>query len=121
MMRRVSPRQTKRMMRQMGMKMDELAGVEEVVFRLADKELVVESPSVTALEIQGQRVFQVMGEKVVERALGTAAARPEPNPEDVHLLVAQTGASAEEAKRALQESGGNLAEALLWLQGKARI
>lgn len=120
MMRRISPRQTKRMMRQMGMKMEELAGVEEVIFRLADKELVVESPSVTALEVQGQRMFQVTGERVVERALAFAAGAPEPSPEDIQLLVAQTGVSPNEAKRALQDAGGNLAEALLALQGKAR-
>lgn len=107
-------------MRQMGMRMEELDGVEEVIFRLADKELVVESPSVTALEVQGQKVFQVTGKRVVERPLAATPAALEPNPEDVQLLVAQTGASAEEAKRALQEAKGNLAEALLTLQGKAK-
>lgn len=104
----------------MGMKMEELEGVEEVVFRLADKELVVESPSVTALELQGQRVFQVTGERVVERRLAAAPEAAEPNLEDAQLLAAQTGAPIDEAKRALREARGNLAEALLALQSRAR-
>jgi len=41
MRRRVSPRNAKRMMQRMGMNMGEMPDVEEVIFKTADKEIVV--------------------------------------------------------------------------------
>ena len=54
MHRRVNPREAKRMMRRMGMNMNAMSDVEEVVIRTSTKELVIEEPEVAILELQGQ-------------------------------------------------------------------
>ncbi len=69
---RVNPRQAKMLMKQLGYK--ELEDVEEVVIRMADRELVIRSPSVAEMNVQGQQMFQVVGQ--LRRSLGRAAVRP---------------------------------------------
>ena len=102
----------KRMMKRMGMSLDKLDGVKEVVFKMEDKELVVENPDVSILKIQGQKIFQVAGE-ISERKLKKAEKTfPE---EDIQLVAQQSGASVEEAKAALMECNGDLAKAILLL------
>ena len=115
MRRRVSPRNAKRMMQRMGMNMETMPDVEEVIFRTADKEIVVENAQVAVIEMQGQKIFQVTGE-VNERALETQEAKVTIPEEDVQLVADQTGKSMEDAKRALETSDGDLAKAILLLQ-----
>jgi nascent polypeptide-associated complex subunit alpha len=114
--RRVNPREAKRMMQRMGMSMDTVADVEHVVIRTASKEIMIEQPEVAILAVQGQKIYQVTGgkvtEKIVERKSSGVAE------EDVKLVADQTGKSDQEARRALEESGGDLAKAILLLQSK---
>ena len=114
MHRRVNPREAKRMMQRMGMNMDTVADVEQVVIKTSGKEITIEEPEVAILELQGQKIFQITGGKITEKAserktLGIAE-------EDVRLVADQTGKSVDEARRALEESGGDLAKAILLLQ-----
>jgi nascent polypeptide-associated complex subunit alpha len=116
MHRRVNPREARRMMQRMGMSMDAVADVEQVVIRTSNKEISIEEPEVAVLEVQGQKIFQVTGGKITEKAterkpLGIAE-------EDARLVADQTGKSLDEARRALEESGGDLAKAILLLQSK---
>jgi nascent polypeptide-associated complex subunit alpha len=113
--RKVSPRAAKRMMQRMGMNMGEIPDIQEVIFRTSDKEIVVESAQVAVIEMQGQKIFQVTGE-VSERGLEKQAPKVPIAEEDAQLVADQTGKSVEEAKRALEESDGDLAKAILLLQ-----
>jgi nascent polypeptide-associated complex subunit alpha len=115
MRRRMSPRNAKRMMQRMGMNMEEMPDVQEVILRTVDKEIVVENPQVAILAMQGQKIFQVTGE-VNERALESQESRVIIPEEDMQLVADQTGKSLEEAKRALESSDGDLAKAILLLQ-----
>ncbi len=115
MRRRVSPRQAKRMMQRMGLSMDNVPDVEQVVIKTRLKEIVIEEPDVAVLEVQGQRVFQVAGGKISEKAVERKLVVAE---EDVRLVADQTGKSVEEARRALEECDGDLAKAILLLQSK---
>jgi len=117
--RRISPREAKRMMQRMGMSMGEMPDVQEVIFKTGKKEIVVENPQVAILDLQGQKIFQVSGERITERAVEKEEAAEITIPEeDVRLVADQTGKSMEEAKRALEESEGDLAKAILLLQTK---
>mgnify|MGYP001125010411 CR=1 FL=1 len=115
-------RDAKRMMQKMGMKMDEIDGVTEVLIRTSTREIVIEEPVVTSIVAQGQRMYQITGGISHERSplaetekerLKTAPEIPE---EDIRLVAEQTAKSLDEAKAALQASGGNLAEAIVSLQ-----
>ncbi|MCW4023393.1 MAG: nascent polypeptide-associated complex protein [Candidatus Bathyarchaeota archaeon] len=115
MRRKMSPRNAKRMMQKMGMNMGEMPEVEEVIFRSSTKELVVENPQVAVIDMGGQKIFQVTGE-VTERALEGADEPIQIAEEDAQLVADQTGKSLEDAKRALEQSEGDLAKAILLLQ-----
>jgi nascent polypeptide-associated complex subunit alpha len=100
----------------MGMSMDAVADVEQVVIKTSAKEITIEEPEVAVLEVQGQKIYQVTGGKITEKA-----AERKPSgiaEEDVRLVADQTGKSPDEARRALEESGGDLAKAILLLQSK---
>ncbi len=111
-------RDAKRMMQKMGMKIDEIDGVTEVLIRTATREIIIEEPVVTSVVVQGQRMYQVTGGSSHERAPSAEAAQPEVPEEDVNLVATQTGKTVDEAKTALKESGGDLAEAILRLKQK---
>jgi len=110
--RRVSPREAKRMMQRMGLSMEGIHDVEEVIIRTSTKEIIVENPEVAVLDMHGQKIFQVTGQ-VTEKKIEKEMEIPE---EDVRLVADQTGKSMEEAKKALEETGGDLAKAILLLQ-----
>ncbi len=117
MQRRMNPRDARRMMQRMGMNMEGVEDVTEVIIRTPTKEIVVEAPEVAIVNVQGQKIFQVAGGNVSERApQRQAGAAPKVSEEDVQLVAGQTGKSAEQARAALEESGGDLAKAILLLQ-----
>ena len=120
MNRRMNPREQKRMMQRMGMNMDQVADVQQVIIRTTGKDIVIDEPEVAILEVQGQKMYQVIGGQVSEQApsqrLTSAASAPAFSEEDVRLVADQTGKSFEKAKEALEECQGDLAKAILLLQ-----
>ena len=120
MNRRMNPREQRRLMQRMGMNMDSVPDVQQVVIRTTGKDIVIDEPEVAILQVQGQKMYQVIGGQVSEQApskyQSAAAAKPAFSEEDVRLVADQTGKSFEKAKEALQECGGDLAKAILLLQ-----
>jgi len=100
------------MMQRMGMSMGAMPDVEQVIFKTSTKEIIVENPEVAVMEMQGQKVFQVTGEKIVEKAVEKAVKIPE---EDVQLVATQANVSPEQARAALEQTEGDLAQAILLL------
>jgi len=107
---RIDKRQMERAMRQMGIKTTELEGVREVVIKLSDKEIVLPNAQVTLTEMPGQRSYQVSGEEFERRP------EPEVAEEDVKLVMEQAGVDREAAVKALKETGGDIAAAILKLK-----
>jgi nascent polypeptide-associated complex subunit alpha len=116
----MSPRKMKGMLKNMGINIDELEGVTEVIIRLPDKEIIIENASVAVMDAQGVRSYQISGD-TRERSLSIA---PEPGLEpdipdsDVELVAAQTGALPDLARAALLEARGDLAAAIMKLTAK---
>jgi len=111
-MRRVNPREAKRMMQRMGLSMGEMPDVQQVVFKTSTKEIIIENPAVAVLDMKGQKIFQVTGEKIVEKLIEKKVTFPE---EDVQLVATQANVSVEEARIALEQTKGDLAQAILLL------
>jgi len=96
-------------MKQLGINIQDIGNVEEVIIRTSDKEYIFKDAEVTVMEAQGQKTYQIVGTpEIVERERGI----PE---EDIKLVMEKTGKTAEEAKKALEESNGDIAEAILKL------
>jgi len=85
---------------------------EEVVIKTKDKEIIVQNPEVAVLEVQGQKIFQVMGGEISEKKREKAIIIPE---EDVQLVAQQAKVSLDQARAALEQTGGDLAQAILLL------
>jgi len=111
-MRRVSPREAKRMMQRMGLNMGAMPDVQEVIFKTSTKEIRIENPEVAVMEMHGQKIFQVTGERIVEKAVEKEVKIPE---EDVQLVATQAKVSLDEARAALEQTKGDLAQAILLL------
>ncbi len=107
----LNPRKMQQMMNQLGIQQQEISAT-EVIIKTPDKELVIRNPSVAKVNMMGQETFQISG-RVEERSTSIPISQ-----EDVQTVMEQTGASAEDAKKALEESKGDLAEAILWLNNR---
>ncbi len=105
MMPKMNPRKMKKMMRQMGMESEELDAT-EVIFKLRDGEIVIENPNVTVITAMGQKTYQVIGEEKTETAIPK---------DDIKLVAMQANVSEDEARSALEETDGDLAEAIVLL------
>ena len=103
----LDPKQMSKMMKQFGIKSDELEAI-RVTIELKDKKLIIENPSVTAIEMQGKKTYTIMGEER-EEAKGT----PE---EDITMVMNQAGVDRKKAEAALRKNDGDIAEAIMDLK-----
>jgi nascent polypeptide-associated complex subunit alpha len=114
----MSPKKMKGMLKNMGINIDELENVLDVVIRLPDKEIIIENPSVAIMDSHGVRSYQISGDSREQSV--SSMGKEEPNLEipdsDVELVMVQTGANREDAKAALQEAKGDLAAAIMKLK-----
>lgn len=116
-------RRARRMMKQMGMNMNEHGDIKRVILQGDNREIVIEGPQVTSINVQGTKMYQIAGGRESERKPSGAVetAEPEEAPleipeEDILLVAQQANVSIEVARRALEESDGDLAQAILKLQ-----
>ena len=125
-MAKMDSRNARRMMQRMGMQMQEISGVTRVIIQSPGKEIVIEQPTVTSINVQGQKMYQILGGKTMERSPQATAAPsaalalekpvvqiPE---EDVLLVAQQAKVSMEKARETLAKCDGDLARAILTLQ-----
>jgi nascent polypeptide-associated complex subunit alpha len=111
-MRRISPREAKRLMKRMGLSMGAIPDVEQVVLKTRTKEIIIENPEVAVMEMRGQKIFQITGERITEKAIERKLMIPE---EDVQLVAQQANVSLDQARAALEQTQGDLAQAILLL------
>jgi nascent polypeptide-associated complex subunit alpha len=109
----MNPKQMQQAMKQLGIKQEEIDAI-EVIIRCQDKEIVINSPSVQKIKMQGQESFQISGE-TSERSLSSS---PEITDEDIDTVMTQAGCTRDEAIEAIEECDGDLAEAVMKLTDK---
>ena len=111
----INPRDLQRMMKKM--KMQDLKGVEEVVIKFEDYELVITNAEVTKMEMNGD-VYQIRGRTERRGRSDVEVIEVEISDEDVALVASQAGVSEDEAEDALLESEGDIAKAIILLKSK---
>lgn len=124
--RGLSPKQMARMMKKMGIEQKDVEGVKEVVIRFADKEWLISNAQVTMIKQAGSESYQVTGTKTERGISGSVESESEKTPEvvkrieipmeDAALVASQTGVDIQVAKKTLEETGGDLAAAILKLR-----
>ena len=109
---RINPRQMNQMMRRLGINIKEIENVQKVIIKTDTKEYIFDDAEVTLMDAQGQKTYQISGKP---RILDKKDEIPK---EDIELIVEQTGVSFEKAKKALEKTKGDIAEAILELNEK---
>ena len=110
-MMRGGNRQMRRMMDKMGLDMEEVPNVQEVIIKTDKKEIIISKPSVTEMKSKDNSIFQVVAESYEEKELEV----PIFSDEDIALVCHQANVDEEKAKNALTEAEGDLARAILIL------
>ena len=100
-------KQLEQAMKQMGVKQENIEA-EKVIIKTRDKNLVIENPEVTKINMMGQESLQITG-KITEEELEKF------NKDDVKTVMEQTGCSEKEAIEALEETE-DIAEAIIKLK-----
>lgn len=108
----MNPREMQKAMKRLGIRQEEI-DAELVIIKTANKDLVIKNPQVSKINMMGQETIQVVGEITEVEKSGDAISE-----DDISTVMAQTSCTKEEAADALEESNGNLAEAILKLQNK---
>jgi len=108
---RINPRQLNQMMKRMGINVKTIDNVKKVIIQTDTKEYVFDDAEVSIMEAQGQKTWQIIGEPTVKNLQEATLS------DDIKLVMEQTGKSADEARKALKETNGDIAEAILKLSG----
>lgn len=109
----MNSRQMKQAMKKMGIQQDQIEA-EQVIIRLADRDLIINNPEVSKVNMMGQETYQVVGEaQAIQRELQVDISE-----EDIDTVVDQTNVSREDARQAIEESNGDLAEAIMKLSAE---
>ena len=107
----MNPRKMQQMMRQLGIQQQDISA-EEVIIHTADKDIIIRNPSVAKVNMMGQETFQISGDITeVERS-----SKPSISEEDVRMVMEQAGAGERDARKAIEDADGDLAEAILNLK-----
>ena len=110
-MMRGGNRGMRRMMDKMGLDMQEVPNVQEVIIKTDKKEIHISKPAVTEMKAQDNSIFTVTADSYEEMELEV----PVFSDDDIQLVSQQAGVDEEKAKNALEEAKGDLARAILLL------
>lgn len=106
-MGKFDPKKMQGMMKQLGINQEEIDAL-RVVIEKSDGKIIIENPSVQEITMQGQKSFQISGD--VREEAGESFSD-----DDVKLVAEKTGASEDDARSALEEVDGDIAEAIMKL------
>ncbi|MCR6669096.1 MAG: nascent polypeptide-associated complex protein [archaeon YNP-LCB-003-016] len=115
-MRKMSPRDMRRIMQKMGMEINEVEDVEEVIIVRRGEILKMPSPKVSIIKMGDQTIVQIAGGQIIVESKEQKTEQQEDiSEEDVQLVAMQAKVSLDEARKALKQTGGDLAKAILTL------
>ncbi len=112
MMPNINPRDLKNMMDKMGIISSEIEA-NRVVIECPDKKIVIDAPQIMKIDAQGNTSFQISGTVSEEQ---NEAPKIEITEEDIDTVSRQSGSDHDIARAALEESNGDIAEAIIKLK-----
>jgi len=103
----IDPKQLQKMMQQMGIKTEKIEA-NRVIIEKDEERIILHNPSVTKMEAQGETSFQITCDNVEVKPIIPA--------EDIDLVMQQANVSKEQASSSLEETNGDVAEAIMKLK-----
>ncbi|MBU2590304.1 MAG: nascent polypeptide-associated complex protein [Nanoarchaeota archaeon] len=104
MLPNMNPKMMKMAMKKMGIKQEDIEA-NEVIIKSTHGDLIIKNPNVVKITMGGEDSFQITG--IVEEMSYKE--------DDVKTVAEQAGVSEDKAKEALEETQGDLAEAIMKL------
>ncbi len=105
----INPKKMASMMKQMGININEIENVEEVIIRTPERDIIFKDAQVTIMDAKGMKTYQIVG---TPQEVAREVKIPE---EDIRLVMEQTKSSEADAKSALRETKGDIAAAIMKL------
>ncbi len=103
----IDPKKMQAMMKQMGIKQDEIEASKVIIEKIDGNRIVIENPSVVKIDMKGQESWQISGE-AHEESMGVSD-------EDIRLIMEKTNKNYEESKSALEKNDGDIAQTIIEL------
>lgn len=110
MLPKINLNQAKRLMKQLGIRQEEIKA-EEVIIKTSDKDIIIKEPQVLKLNMMGQETFQISGK--IEEVMNV-------NEDDLNIVVEQTNVDRDTAKKVLIKNNGDIAATIMELKSKAQ-
>jgi len=104
-------RQMNHLLKRMGITPKDIEA-NRVIIEKDDSNIIIDNPVVTLISFQGQNTFQIVGDYREEEKI----SKPKIEEEDIETVMEQTGKTREEALKALEETNGDLAQAIIKLK-----
>ncbi len=104
----INPSQMKAMMKQMGIKQEEISTEKVIIEKSDGNKIIIENPNVQKIVMQGQESFQISGNSREES--GEVGF----DKDDVKMIMEKTGKSEKEVKKVLEETK-DIAETIIRL------
>jgi len=106
----LNPKKMNALMKQMGIQQEDI-NAKRVIIETEEKNIIINNPTVTKINMQGQTNFQISGDISEE----IAELEEDKTEEDIKTIVEKTKCTKEQAKEALEKANGDLTEAILSL------
>ncbi len=103
----LDPKKMEMMMKQLGIKIDTLEGIEEVILKAEDKEVVIVPKDIKMINARDVKTLQIVIKTIEEKPLFSIEE------EDINILMQKSNLSYEDAKKLLEKHKGDLAKALI--------
>ena len=108
----INPRQMQQMMRQMGMAQEDVKVSSVIINLQSGEKMIFENPTLQKIKMQGQETFQLSG----EYTQNLEKKKIEISNDDVDMVSEQAQVSKKDAKLALEQNLGDIAEAIVSLK-----
>lgn len=102
-------RDMRRMLDKMGLNMQELSNIEEVIIKSDTKEIFLKKPQVIEMKGKDSTIFQIIAVDIEEKEREVPTFKEE----DIILVMQQASSSREKAIMALTDTKGDIAQAIL--------
>ncbi len=102
----MDPKMVKMAMKKLGIKQEDIGASRVIIETLDNKKIIINHPAIQKIDMAGNVSFQISGDISEEKF----------SDEDINIVVEQTGASKDKAKRSLEKNNGDLAKTILELK-----
>jgi len=111
----LNPKKMQAVMKQMGIQQQEI-DANKVIIETDEKNIIINNPSVTKINMQGQENFQISGDiEEIEASEVEEVEEQNNQEEDIKTIMEKCNCLEQEAKLAYEKAENDLAEAIISL------